>query len=889
MKLEKSKIFAISFAAAAACLVMAGGVAGTSAGPAPDVPGDRSPLVGLILGDETLPADSLAADTIVITPDSLLNRALEAFKNLKFQKMEGEGPEVVAPLAYNCYLTTLEAMNAWQPDTREWAQAKEILRENRRDILSGAFHFSKIGNQADMSKFARAYLDISLLDAFRDETPELDPETLGMVSYIGASNAYNAGEYAEAIDYFKLYLSTGDDKQRERVYIFMTQACLQDKQWDLGISTADEALTIYPGQKHILLVAMQICIDGGRGEHLQRFLDKALEASPSDERLLDIRGKLLEDAGRYEEALAVYNSLDQLHPNSLSTAKHLGVNYYNMAVGFFNEAINEEKEKTAIRLRRKAKNYFASAADKFREVLAAAPTAVPYLRSLGVCYLCLEDKYNFEKINERLKLLKEDPLAEVFMPPPMTYNGTGELNFAQSQGSAMKDAPSFSTYGRDYITSRLDQWARKGEFEKTEDYTRRVNEATIRAQYDQLKKEAADKYLAEYSSHLRINDLYLQPYDATNEVFKIVSSFGPIYLRVPIRNGEAEAFKDNWKSVRFQSPRFFIDEDSVRVAEITFLAANGKKYEFNNARALDYSVPEISIDFASILASETSGNSRDRNNDDGSQILIAGTSDVDKNIPVTDRRQENTLALVIANENYKNVANVPSAFADGNTFKEYCKRTLGIPEDNISFCRDASLAEIYDAMSDLQRKAGVIGSQTDVIVYYAGHGLPDEHTSEAYLLATDANPTNPRTWYKLSDFYNTLAELNAASVVVFLDACFSGAERSSRDAVIGASGTRGVAIKPKEAAPRGNMFVMSAASSNESALPYTEKNHGLFTYFLLKKLQETKGNVNLKDLSDYVIDQVVSQSTFQMHKTQTPTVVTSGAMTERWKSKKLYK
>lgn len=854
----------------AACLVVTGQTAGTAADP--------------ILADTT----AFAADTCVITPDSLLNRTLEVFKELKFRKMEGDGPEIVSPMAYSCYLGAVEALDAQQPESKEWAQAKEVLRDNRRDILAGAFYYSKEGNQAEMSKFARAYLDISLMDAFKNEPPEIDPATLAMVSYIGASNAYNGTEYSKAIEYFKIYLSTGDDQQRERVYIFMTQACLQDKQWDLGISVADEALTIYPGQKHILLVAMQICIDGGRGEHLERFLDKALEASPSDERLLDIRGKLLEDAGKYEEALAVYNSLDQLHPNSLSTAKHLGVNYYNMAVGFFNEAISEEKEKIAIRLRRKAKNYFASAADKFREVLVAAPTSVPYLRSLGVCYLCLEDKYNFEKINERLKLLKEDPLAEVFMPPPMTYNGTGELNFAQTQGSAMKDAPSFSTYGRDYITSRLDEWARKGEFEKTEDYVKRVNEGTIRARYEQLKKEAADKYLADYSSRLRINDLYLQPYDASNEVFKIVSSFGPIYLRVPIKNGEAESFKENWKGIRFQNPRFFIDEDSVRIAEITFFASNGRKYEFNNSRAIDYSVPEINIDFASILGSGSTAKDRP-GAEGGDRIYIAGTSDVDKDIPSTGRRTDNTLALVIANENYKNVAKVPSAFADGSTFSEYCKRTLGIPEGNISFCKDASLAEIYDAMSDLQRKARVIGPQANVIVYYAGHGLPDEKTSEAYLLASDANPTNPRTWYKLSDFYNTLSDLNASSVVVFLDACFSGAERSVTGSVIGVDGARAVVIKAKEAAPQGNMFVLSAASGNETALPYTEKNHGLFTYFLLKKIQETKGNVSLKELADYVIHEVVNQSTFGMQKPQTPTVVTSGRMTDRWKSQKLVK
>ncbi len=838
----------------------------------------------LAVPDNLMPG--LLGDSVAVRADSLLNRSLETFKTLKFKKFDGAPLDSVSPLAYECFEQGCEALAAQTPDSKEWYQAKEVLRDVSRDLLAGAFFYSRNGNQPDMTRFARAFLDISLLDAFKGEEVEVDQGTLAMLAYIAASGAYNEKNFAKAIDYFRIYLATGDDKQREQVYIFMTQSCLQSGQWDLGIAVADEALKVYPGQKHILLVAMQICIDGGRGEHLQKFLTQALEANPADERLLDIQGKLYEDAGEYERALTTYNTLDQLKPNSLSTAKHIGLCYYNMAVGFFNEAINQPDGKAAARLRRKAKNYFASAADKFREVLVSAPTLVPYLRSLGVCYLCMEDKYNFDKINERLMLLKEDPLADVFMPPPMTYSGNGELNYAQSQGSAMKDAPTYSDYGREYITSRLSDWAHKGEFEKMEDYTRRVNQETIRSEYEKLKKEASKKYLDEYSSRLRINDLVLQPYDASNEVFKIVSSFGPVYVRVPLKNGEAETFKENWKSIRFQNPEFFIDDDSVRIAEITFIAANGKKYDFKNSRAVDYSVPDIYIDFASILGGpggpKTGGGG-------GDQITIAGTSDVDgENIPVTGKTSPNMLALVIANEKYKNVANVPSAFADGATFAEYCKKTLGVPEGNVTFCSNASLGEIYDAMTDLERKAALVGPKAEIVVYYAGHGLPDENTSEAYLLASDANPTNARTWYKLSDFYSTLGNLDAKSVMVFLDACFSGAERTTGDATImGRVGARGAVIKAKETAPKGNMFVLTAASGNETALPYHEKNHGLFTYYLLKKIQETKGNVTLKDLSEYVIGQVTHHSNFVNQKPQTPTVVTSGMMSDKWKSKKL--
>ena len=61
----------------------------------------------------------------------------------------------------------------------------------------------------------------------------------------------------------------------------------------------------------------------------------------------------------------------------------------------------------------------------------------------------------------------------------------------------------------------------------------------------------------------------------------------------------------------------------------------------------------------------------------------------------------------------------------------------------------------------------------------------------------------------------------------------------------------------------------------------------MFTYYLLKKLQQTKGNVTLKELGDYVTDQVKRQSNLINKKPQTPSVTTSGTMTKEYLKKKL--
>lgn len=56
---------------------------------------------------------------------------------------------------------------------------------------------------------------------------------------------------------------------------------------------------------------------------------------------------------------------------------------------------------------------------------------------------------------------------------------------------------------------------------------------------------------------------------------------------------------------------------------------------------------------------------------------------------------------------------------------------------------------------------------------------------------------------------------------------------------------------------------------------------------MLKKLQESKGNVTLKELSDYVIANVKRQASLINNKPQTPTCSLSGAMRENWTKIKL--
>lgn len=257
-------------------------------------------------------------------------------------------------------------------------------------------------------------------------------------------------------------------------------------------------------------------------------------------------------------------------------------------------------------------------------------------------------------------------------------------------------------------------------------------------------------------------------------------------------------------------------------------------------------------------------------------------SDVDQNIPTSKKSADDTYVLIIANEDYQFLDDVNFASYDGETFKEYCVKTLGVPERQVRFCPNATYGVINGGVDWLAYALNNFeGSKA--IVYYCGHGIPDEKTSDAFIIPVDGKGTNTSTCYSLNKLYTTLAATKAANVTYFMDACFTGANKEGSMLVA----ARGVAREAKKETLSGNAVVFSASSGDETAMTYAEKQHGLFTYYLLKKLQETEGDVTYEELASYISKNVKKGAFLINEKPQTPVVATSPAAAASWKSMRL--
>lgn len=574
-----------------------------------------------------------------------------------------------------------------------------------------------------------------------------------------------------------------------------------------------------------------------------------------------------------------------------------------------------------LRFDESASVFFARAGDRAGILACDGSTVVPFVKNLskysaisniknGKPYILLEGvnekyKYRYGAVDYSGKILVhmrkknsasvEKDMQKVVKKNLCDANAASKAHeiiksardkFIQQYSSDKGKSETFTYFAQNYVENIVNDWQKRGEFEKTEDYQKRVNVSSRQAKVLSLTNEAKDAYIAmRHNAMGQDNVSIVGKYDADNETYMVKTKYSkePIVVHVPSEH--AQSFKSSFATCTGK-PQFYIENDGLSLSGYTFVV-DGRSYFYNSKNELTYQVPDVVYSFDAIQIDKSAANlvGGGKKQKFSTTQFITKNSDVDVNIPVTATEQKNTFAVIIANENYDNEQNVPFAYHDGSIFQEYCIKTLGIPKQNIRFGNDLTANQMRSHINWISETAHAFGEDAKFIVYYVGHGMPDDKTKDAYLLPSDGDAQDVKTGYRLADMYATLGELPASNVLVLLDACFSGAQR---DGSMMQKGARGVALSANKARPKGNVIVMSASDAKQTAWPYAEKSHGLFTYFILKKLQESKGvPVSMGEMFKFVKSNVSQHSIVNQNKSQTPTLIPSASLLSTWSTIKI--
>ena len=273
-------------------------------------------------------------------------------------------------------------------------------------------------------------------------------------------------------------------------------------------------------------------------------------------------------------------------------------------------------------------------------------------------------------------------------------------------------------------------------------------------------------------------------------------------------------------------------------------------------------IPETSDPFAGFSRPKKAG---------GGPRLRTIVSDVDT--PGYQNREiADNFALVIGIEKYSALPQADFAERDAASVRRHLL-AMGYPDRNVILLtgKDAGLAGIEKyAESWLPRNTT---EASKVFVYFSGHGAPSAESGQAYLVPWDGDPQFlEATAYPLKRLYERLGQLKAKSVIVAMDACFSGAGGRS----VMAPGTRPLVGKTDVGVGRSDkLTILAAAGPEEITGGDDSQGHGIFTYYLLKALAAKQGQATAQGVFDFLSPKVRDAARRQ-NREQTPQILSAG-------------
>lgn len=445
----------------------------------------------------------------------------------------------------------------------------------------------------------------------------------------------------------------------------------------------------------------------------------------------------------------------------------------------------------------------------------------------------------------------------------------------------------FSVYAKDKVMNRMNEWQLIEPGETVPDWEARVNEESFMARLEGLEM----RYEAEYIEANRLEDpeLILGPYDTSKETYPVEivdhvvhdadTSGSPERLRtfhidLPVPAEEAAQVEGNWRRLKAEYV-YFINNDRIALADVTLTFPGRKFYEWTDPAyspkrqlLMDYDLEELDFTLPGKIYRLAV-----RSRDDSTAV------DTDSSVPSPrGRRNQDVYAVIIANQEYTTGMTVPYALNDGAVFREYCLKRLRIPEDNIMYLTDADTEEMRSVLLWLDKAAALFNSDSRVIVYFSGQCLLDEGVGETFLLPVDYASTGVQSGLRLRSLYSRLSG-KIDDALFLIDASYGKLSRNGMRVGVFDDGD----IEESWLQPSDRMVVFYAAGEDEGAYPYPEKRHGLFTYFLLKALQDRPEVISYGDLFDYISDNVERVSRHLYGRTQVPEVYSSKWDGEAWR------
>lgn len=381
----------------------------------------------------------------------------------------------------------------------------------------------------------------------------------------------------------------------------------------------------------------------------------------------------------------------------------------------------------------------------------------------------------------------------------------------------------------------IKQKSKKDDFESSAEHAKRV--ANLQNSTGPIKAEMLSKCI---SSEMGNPKLVWETYNADEKkLYLSVVATGAKYSKQISFSASTDEARKLKESIDTVSPKiyFSVDNNNAIEMEDIELLLGSKVYTVSTDGKLkvDYKIAQ--------------NDKQQKPSSAGSQNLsVSSQSSTDDDLaPLVSSAKQNTISsknwiFAIAVENYDEADKVVFAKKSAEMFVAIAQKRFGVDARHTyaNIDEKATATALTDKLDKFVRN---VNDGDTIYFYYSGHGIPSPDDGEAYFLPKDKMVDFALKEKELmaSKIYEKLSSSKAGKVVAFVDACFSG----RTDNVMTIKGVAPGLLKSKKIEfDKSKMVVMTAGSSKQFSNSYDEKEHRMFSYFLIKNLAENE-NIDL--------------------------------------------
>lgn len=232
-------------------------------------------------------------------------------------------------------------------------------------------------------------------------------------------------------------------------------------------------------------------------------------------------------------------------------------------------------------------------------------------------------------------------------------------------------------------------------------------------------------------------------------------------------------------------------------------------------------------------------------------------------VPASTLRSGPYYALVIGNNDYRYLPKLETAVHDATEVASLLHDSYGFvaPKVLLNATRDQILTQ-FNVLRHM------LPDNSNLLIYYAGHGHKDRDTKKAYWLPVDAQTDSDVNWISASTITEEISALHSPHVLVISDSCYSGALVRSAPLALNPS-NRSAYLKRMLDSPSRTLM---ASGRDEPVADGGAAGHSRFAYVLLESLRRmdedrfTAGDLFQKYIQPWVAggsDQVPQYSVIQ--------------------------